>query len=79
MEHYTSFKEIDTRLKILRLQKEISLEQLYLKRQQLQAHFRVPVLSGQIRDQAKKTAIFLVASYLLKRLRTFKSRRAIET
>ena len=79
MEHYTSFKEIDTRLKILRLQRDISLEQLQLTRKKLKSHFQIPSLSGHIRDQAKKAAVFVAVSFLLRKLKAFKTRKALQS
>ncbi len=76
MEQYSSFKEINDRLRIFRLQRDISLEKLHYNRQKLLAHFQIPALSGHIREQVKKAAVFLAVSFLLRKLRAATTKKA---
>jgi hypothetical protein len=78
MEHYNTFKEIDTRLKILRLQKEISLEQLHFHRQKINTHLRPAALSRQFGEHIKRTAFFFLAGFLLKKLRSLSTSKSLD-
>jgi len=69
MKQFTSIKEIDTRLRILRLQREISKEILLSKRQQLQSYFHAPMVHGLLGSGLKRSLVFATASFLLARLR----------
>jgi len=77
MEHFTSIKEIDTRLKILRLQREINREILIGKRKQLQDYFTIPLTGRLYGESLKKTLIFAAATFVLRRLRAFVKKKEL--
>ncbi len=65
---YNTFSEIDTDLKILKLQREIDTENLKLTYQRTRNSFYVTNLLGGFGGLAKKLAISLFAKKLLKKL-----------
>ena len=78
MDHYSSFREIDNQLRILRLQREISLEQLNTKRQSLKSYFQLPSLREELFDGLKRSAILVITTFVLGKLRKRIARKARE-
>ncbi len=66
---YTSFSEIDADLRILRLQKEIDLENLKLKYHTTKNSLYPAQLFGGLGGIAKKIAISMITKMVLKKLR----------
>ncbi|MDL5510279.1 DUF6327 family protein [Arenibacter sp. M-2] len=64
---FTSFEEIDQRLTILKLQREIDKEQLRLHVNRTKANFYPTKLLGGVGGIAQKLLISFVAKKLLKR------------
>lgn len=67
MKHYSSFTEIDQRLKILSLQREIDKESLKLNLNRLKMDLYPTRFLGGFKGIIKKTLISFIATKLLKR------------
>lgn len=69
--HYNSFKEIDERLMILKLQRKIEIESLKLNLNQVKANLRPLQLAGSLKGSIQQ--ILLV--YAIKKLKGIFNRR----
>lgn len=69
---YSSFAEIDQQLKLLALKRDIARERLILKRNKLQACLRPAHLGELFKNKVQKSLFFILASVLVRKLRSAK-------
>tara|TARA_R110000744_G_scaffold31579_8_gene74189 strand:+ start:2604 stop:2822 length:219 start_codon:yes stop_codon:yes gene_type:complete len=68
---YNSFKEIDERLMVLKLQRKIEIESLKLNINQVKAHLRPLQLAGNLKGSIQQMLLI----YAIRKLKSIFSRR----
>jgi len=68
---YNSFKEIDERLMVLKLQRKIEIESLKLNINQVKANLRPLQLAGNLKGSIQQMLLF----YAIRKLKSIFSRR----
>lgn len=77
MKHYSTFKEIDSELKILALQRDIAKEELELKWHQLKYSFKPSNIALQVTHTLKKSILYFLASAAVHKLRSARNEKAL--